>query len=180
MGFEEHSSHVWDIGARTDRKLSSWRRYKNVLVCKQVKPTHFSKARLFSNLILEEPIVFSNLSIPIRGSTKNREQFLLKGIQNNVPRGMRIKVRSGRSETTRYLSSRELVARWTRARSIFCVTDFHFRGAALERSISLEWLFKNIKSATFHRTNSEGDVSMSGHDNDGYGHIATCKLLLKL
>jgi hypothetical protein len=133
----EHLSQVWDFAARIDQLLDGWHRYDAVLARKHVKSRASSRAALFKSLIREEPIVFSNLCMPIEGSETNRQQALLDGIENKIPRAERIKVWAGPGEARVYLSSRDLVARWNRGRAILCVTDFHFRETRLEHAIDL-------------------------------------------
>ncbi len=137
MGQEENVSHVWDVATHIDQTLVEWRRCKAALARKYVEPQAFSRAALFTSLIRDQPIVVSNLCIPIEGSEANRQGNLLEGIKNKIPRADRIKVRAGQAETPVHLSSRDLVARWQRGRAKLCVTDFHFRETRLEHSVDL-------------------------------------------
>jgi hypothetical protein len=92
---------------------------------------------LFTNLIRDQPIVVSNLRLPIEGSQTDRQRNLLEGIKNKIPRAERIKVRGGLAGAPVHLSCRDLVARWQRGRAKLSVTDFHFRKTRLEHSVDL-------------------------------------------
>jgi hypothetical protein len=134
---EEKFSYIWDVAADIDQPLVHWRHHKAVLARKHVEPQLFSRAALFTTLIRDQPIVVSNLRIPVEGSHTNRQEILLEGIKNKIARAERIKVRAGQAETPVYLSSCDLVARWQRGKAMLCVTDFHFRETRLEHSVDL-------------------------------------------
>jgi hypothetical protein len=134
---EEKFSHVWDVATHIDQTLIQWRHHKAALARKHVEPQLFSRAALFTRLIHDQPIVVSDLRIPVEGSETNRQSPLLEGIKSKIAPTERIKVRAGQAETPAYLSSRDLVARWQRGRAKLCVTDFHFRETPLEHSIVL-------------------------------------------
>jgi hypothetical protein len=136
-GHEENFSHFWDVATHIDRTLVGWRRCKVALARKYVQPQAFSRVALFTSLIHEQPIVVSDLHIPIEGSETDRQRTLLEGIKNKIPRAERIKVRAGQAETRVHLSSRDLVARWQRGTARISVTDFHFRKTRLEHSVDL-------------------------------------------
>jgi hypothetical protein len=137
LGQEDNFSHVWDVATHIDRTLVEWCHYKAALARKYVEPQVFSRAALFTSLIRDQPIVVSNLCIPIEGSETNRQKPLLEGIKSKIAQAERIKVRAGQAETPVYLSSRDLVARWEGGRAKLCVTDFHFRETWLEHSVDL-------------------------------------------
>jgi hypothetical protein len=137
LGQEEHFSYVWEVATDIDRTLVDWCHNKAALARKYVGPQAFSRAVLFTSLIRDQPIVVSNLRIPIEGSKTRRQETLLAGIESKIAQDERIKVRAGQAETPVYLSSRDLVARWQRARAKLCVTDFHFRETQLERAVDL-------------------------------------------
>ncbi len=137
LGQEEGFSHVWDVATHIDQTLVQWRHHKAALAHKRVEPQLFSRAALFTTLIGDQPIVVSDLRIPIEGSDTNRQEALLEGIKNKISQDERIKVRAGQAETPVYLSSCDLVARWQRGRAKLCVTDFHFRETGLEHSVDL-------------------------------------------
>lgn len=134
---DEKLSHVWDVAMRIDQPLVRWRLSGDVIARKYVKSRAFSRPALFTSLVREQPIVFSDMCIPIEGSDTNRQQALLDGIRNKIPRTVRVKVRAGQAETPVHLSARELVARWNRGRAILCVTDFHFKETRLENAVDL-------------------------------------------
>src|SRR4051812_30118970 len=98
MGQEENFSHVWDAATHIDPALDEWRRCKAALARKYVEPQAFSRAVLFTSLIRDQPIVFSNLRIAIEGSKTNRQGNLLAAIENKIPRTERIRVRAGQAE----------------------------------------------------------------------------------
>jgi hypothetical protein len=137
LGQEEKFSHVWDVAAHIDQTLVHWRHHKAALARKHVEPQLFSRAALFTTLIRDQPIVVSDLRIPVEGGHTNRQETLLEGIKNKIAQAERIKVRAGQAETPVYLSSCDLVARWQRGRAKLCVTDFHFRETGLEHSVDL-------------------------------------------
>jgi hypothetical protein len=134
---DEKFSHVWDVATHVDPTLVEWRHCKANLARKYIGPQAFSRRALFTSLIRDQPIVVSDLRIPIEGSETNRQSPLLEGIKSKIAPTERIKVRAGQAETPAYLSSRDLVARWQRGRAKFCVTDFHFRQTPLEHSVDL-------------------------------------------
>jgi hypothetical protein len=137
LGQEEKFSHVWDLATHIDQTLVEWCRYKAALTHKYVEPQAFSRRALFTSLVCDQPIVVSNLRISIEGSETDRQKILLEAIKSKIDHADRIKVRAGQAETSTYLSSSDLVARWQRGRAKLCVTDFHFRETPLEHSVDL-------------------------------------------
>lgn len=137
LGQDEKFSHIWDVATHVDQTLVEWCHCKAALARKYVGPQAFSRQALFTSLIRDQPIVVSDLRIPVEGSETNRQSPLLEGIKSKIAPTERIRVRAGQAETPAYLSSRDLVARWQRGRAKLCVTDFHFRETPLEHSIDL-------------------------------------------
>jgi hypothetical protein len=137
VGQDKSFFRVWDVATHIDQALAGWCHYEAALADKYVKPRAFTRAALFTSLVRDQPIVVSNLRIPIEGSETNRQAALLEGIKSKIGQGERIKVRTGYAETPAYLFPRDLVARWQRGRARLCVTDFHFRETELEQAVDL-------------------------------------------
>lgn len=129
--------NAWEVAAASDDTLGNWRRYGKQLARKRISPLRFSRSRLFSALIDQQPVIFANLRIPIGHGARSRLDALFAALEQGAPSAERIRIRTGAADTQRYVPAGELVARWRRGTSTFCVTDFHFRGTRLESLIDL-------------------------------------------
>ena len=108
------------------------------LARRRIKPQPYSQQTLFSCMASGKVALFDAYPSPIKSSsaTGSRTSSPVKQMETVLKRmgqHQHFSVRSGPSETNKYLNGRELVKRWNSPRAIMNVTDLHIRGTAIER-----------------------------------------------
>lgn len=127
---------LWETACKFDQSLRIRLRHKRTLREKRLFPVRFTRGRLFSSLARGEPVVFRDLSVAVRNERKiGTESAVIQAIRSGFPRGMKVRARTGRAETIRWLPISAILRRWQNRSAIVNVTDLHIRGTGLERLI---------------------------------------------
>ncbi len=101
---------------------------KNLLRNKYTKPQNYTHKKLFHNMYVGKTIVFSDY--PLKLISKNKENTtdtLIRKLKDGLPKKEKINIRAGKSRTLHKITIKDTIERWLRPRSIFGVTDLHFR-----------------------------------------------------
>jgi hypothetical protein len=103
---------------------------------RQLLPTAFSRQSLFSSMAKGNPVLFSDLRLPVRGEREfGVAAAVFRALHRGFPRQEKLRVRCGPSDATKYLSIDELLRRWKNPRARVSITDLHIRGTKVMRSI---------------------------------------------
>jgi hypothetical protein len=127
---------VWEQALEIDSTLKVSPCHHSALMRRRLRPIAFSRDRLFSSMAKGEPVVFADLSVPVRGEHElGVRQAVLRALASGFPHNCRARVRCGSSSTPRQMVVEELLRRWTSTRAHVSVTDLHVRGTRVMRNI---------------------------------------------
>lgn len=145
-------SNLYADLAKIDPSLKIKPKMLGKLARRQIKPTAYSQRALFSAMASGKAVLFDDYPSPLTGSATSssiKPDSLQSSAINRIETALkrqgryrRFHVRCGPSETSKYLTGRELVQRWNNPRARMNVTDLHIRGTAMERLINpdnLSW-----------------------------------------
>jgi hypothetical protein len=126
---------IWECAAVFDNSLATRPNQLRALAAKRVTFEHFSRSRLFREMLSGEPALFSNFPISLRGpSAGSRSDSILEEIRVGFPRAVRARYRVDGS--VGHLSVPDVVDRWQLGRSTFGVTDLHYIGTRFDRRLN--------------------------------------------
>lgn len=132
---------LWEQARRVDRTLKLSPRDLPALCRRRVRPVPFSRQALFTAMTNGEPVIFTDLPVPVRGEDDvGVRKAVLKALASGFPPNRSIRIRSGPSEAQKYVTIDELLRRWRGGRARVNVTDLHIRGTGLMRSIACSQL----------------------------------------
>jgi hypothetical protein len=127
---------LWEQARRTDPTLTVLPHLVPALRRRRLRPGAFSWDLLFSAMARGKPVLFDDLSVPVRGEEAlGPKTAVLNAMRAGFPRGRTIRVRCGPSESEKYLTLDELVRRWSSSRARVNVTDIHLRRTKVIRHI---------------------------------------------
>lgn len=112
------------------------------LARRQIRPQAYSQATLFSSMALGKPVLFDQYPSPLKKSGPVQPVRQVEAALTRLGHRNRFEVRCGPSETSKYLTGRELVERWNSSRARVNVTDLHIRGTSIEQLVdprNLSW-----------------------------------------
>lgn len=181
---------LWEQARAIDPTLKVTPRQLSALRRRRLRPVPFSRDLLFGAMARGEPILFSDLPIPVRDEEElGVHNAVLQAMRAGFPRRRTICVRSGPSGTEKYVLLDELLRRWTRNSGKISVTDLHIRKTKIQSHIDCSRLndFNLLAEATgdIRRqemltmvVSSAGTFTDSHSDDpDGSNHCFTGKKL---
>ncbi|MBK9731293.1 MAG: hypothetical protein IPO83_08405 [Chitinophagaceae bacterium] len=99
---------------------------------KYLAPRRYTRNKLYQSMFEGKTIVFTDYPISLKvPQGADKISFLSGLLQAYIPQKEIIKIRTGTKHRIIKVTVRETLARWTRGRSRFGVTDLHFRGTRL-------------------------------------------------
>ncbi|MDP9362346.1 MAG: hypothetical protein M3P29_12960 [Acidobacteriota bacterium] len=127
---------VWRDAATLDKPLKVRKRHLPALSAKQVLPEAYSRERLFAAICGGQPVLFSDLRVPIAQKYgADLTGAAVKLIKMGFNATQTARVQTGPSRKRSYLRVAELMRRWEGRRAIASVTDLHIRGTRVERDL---------------------------------------------
>ncbi|HMO16013.1 MAG TPA: hypothetical protein PKD64_18125 [Pirellulaceae bacterium] len=103
--------------------------FKSELEKKYIPPVRYSRKRLFSQMYEGKTILFSDYPMKFkRRFGENSRDALVRMLNSGLPKKEKIHIRTGPSRSLRRVTIQETIDKWKNERSIFGVTDLHFRG----------------------------------------------------
>lgn len=189
--FETDSiEQLWEQARAIDPTLKVTPHQLLALRRRRLRPVAFSRDLLFGAMARGQPILFSDLSVPVRGEEElGVPNAVLQAMRAGFPRRRTICVRSGPSGTEKHVVLDELLRRWTTNSGKISVTDLHIRKTGIKNHIDCSRLcdFNLLAEATgdIHRqemltmvVSSAGTFTDSHSDDpDGSNHCFTGKKL---
>ena len=119
---------LWDEAACIDKTLKVRRKDVPLLQRKRVKPTPYSRSRMFSQMGRGQISLFNNLQVPVKSvNGSDLRAVLIEGIRTGFPKSRTARIQMGHSRERCRLKIPEVMRRWQGGRSILSVTDLHFR-----------------------------------------------------
>jgi hypothetical protein len=123
---------VWNAAAKFDRSLEIQPTLLSKLAERRVAPMRFSRSQLFRGMLACEPSLFSQFPIcPSNSREKPPKLSLLEKIRSGLPYSTRARVRSNKGSIA-YLTIPHVLNRWSRAKTVFGVTDLHYIGTRFD------------------------------------------------
>ena len=178
--------------ARFDHTISPGRTTESNLTGRRLQPIGFNRVTLFENMSRGKVSVFKDFPSPLR--TKNLRDSINKTdiVLNSLLEcdiDQKIRVKTGRAKTEKYLSIEQLVEKWRLSRAIINVTDFHFRNTRIERTIDPKRLSQfnlypacgdaaaDLEMMTLVMSTVGGFSDSHSDDSDGSNHCFVGKKL---
>jgi hypothetical protein len=123
------SAAVWARAQRIDRTLRLSEKHYAELARRQVRPVAFSRQALFSSMAEGMPVVFSDVSVPVRWEhERGTRQAVQDNLRAGYPEDKKFRIRLGRDGYRREgLCIDDLLLRWNGSRGLVNVTDLHLR-----------------------------------------------------
>lgn len=123
----------WRLAAATDQTLRPSGNMLKKLSRFELKPSPYSRRRLFHSMLSQEPVLFGDF--PLRYTLQpffqvNDLPGALKKLFLNTPKTL---TRLGKTKQVRYLPVEKVVDKWQDGRSVFSANDIFFRNAGLHR-----------------------------------------------
>ena len=127
---------LWSQAAAIDRTLQVAKQDLSALRTKRVKPTSYSRSKMFGRMMRGEVSLFSNLRVPIKKEAGvDLRETLITGISYGFPRTRTARIQKGRSSRRCRMKVPEVMRRWERGRAILSVTDLHFRKTKFDKLV---------------------------------------------
>lgn len=112
------------------------------LARREIKSQAYSQQALFASMAAGQVVLFDQYPSPLTGSDTASPVKQVEAVLKKMGRRSRFAVRSGPSETCKYLTGSELVKRWNSSRARVNVTDLHIRDTVIEQLVdpgNLSW-----------------------------------------
>jgi hypothetical protein len=131
---------IWNSAARFDKSLKIRPSLATPLARKKVEPINYSRSHLFDRMSLCESSLF--IDYPIQHFSNDSKNLsiadLMEEIRSGFPKSKRARVRV--RGTIDYLPVSQVIDKWSRAQSIFGVTDLHYIGARFDMHVDTKAL----------------------------------------
>ena len=126
---------VWNAAAQFDETLNMHPRLVGALAAKRVRPSSYSRSRLFERMVLREPSLFADFPIRWRLDHDGRQAAsrAAEEISSGFPRATHARVRT--REMIKYQTVPAVIDRWRGGKSVFGVTDLHYPGTRFDRCV---------------------------------------------
>ena len=129
---------LFDQAADTDASLLPNSQHCTALETTRIKPSGYTRNRLFSNMINGKVSVFNDFPSPYRmphHSVQQRSENIADAI-SAIRITNKVRTRIGTSRRWNYFTPTELIRRWKNGAAAANVTDFHLRDTSLEKLIN--------------------------------------------
>lgn len=136
---QRNVQRVWESATEIDPTLRPSARLLDRLSRKRVRPTRFSRSRLFEQMRACKPVLFSDFPIRPALPSRRRQAFsLLDELRCGFPGSVRARVRT--DNAIAYLPVPRAIDRWVTSKSLFGVTDLHYIGTRFDDFIDTSGL----------------------------------------
>jgi hypothetical protein len=126
-------SRLWHEGEGMDRTLRIAPQHFDALRRKFVRPTAFSRHKMFLNMAQRKVSIFRGVPVLVRrDKTSDTRDTLIGALSRKFPPRETSRVQVGPSHHPTRLPVREIMRRWLGTRAIVGVTDLHIRGTKVE------------------------------------------------
>jgi hypothetical protein len=123
---------MWERAHAIDRTIRVSRTQARALERQKVSPVPYSRDRLFRSMARGQPVVFTDLPVPVRGERRvGSATAVVRALRESFRPNDRIRVRCGPSRSISYLTVDRLLDRWASDRARVSVTDLHIRGSGM-------------------------------------------------
>jgi hypothetical protein len=128
---------------------------------RRIRPVSFSRELVFSSMAAGQPVVCTNVPVPVQGQLGTRET-VFESLRSGFPKQQTFRVRLGRDgEVRRSLRIDQLLRRWSSDRGLVNITDLHIRGSKLFKSIDCTALSDfNLLAGASYPAGSEEMLTM--------------------
>jgi hypothetical protein len=134
---DTQSIDIFRQARQIDPTLKVLPKHRAEISRRRIRPVRFSREALFSSMAAGQPVLFTDVPVPVEGAQKlGLRQAVFESLRSGFPRQQTFRVRQGRDgERRESLRVDELLRRWSGDRGLVNITDLHIRGSRLLRSI---------------------------------------------
>jgi len=140
MHMQKTSVEIWQRAGEFDSTLRDRHLDSRRLQLKRLRPMRYSRSLLFARMAQGLPVVFSDMPLPMVEGRVDMPESIIDSLRSGLPKSAFARGQFGPARTIRRLPIVSVLDRWESGRSVFGVTDLHFRGTAFEKRVDTSGL----------------------------------------